>query len=75
MNKANLLKTVKAELTRHSWDTFVEVPPPVVRGAGGVVVQGCPRCREPLNSNHQYMQHLADDVLPPIVHLVFGKDG
>ena len=77
MNKANLLKTVKAEFMRHSWDTFVEDPPSVAGGGGAVVVQGCPRCRKPLNSNHQFMQHLADDVLPPLVDLVLtlGKAG
>jgi hypothetical protein len=77
MNKANLLKTVKTEFMRHSWDTFVEDPPSLARGGSGAVVQCCPRCRKRLDSNHQFMQHLADDVLPPIMDLVLtlGKSG
>ena len=33
-------------------------------------MMGCPRCRKRLNTIDQYMRHLADDVLPPIMDLV-----
>jgi hypothetical protein len=70
MDKAKILMNVKTKFLRHSWETFVNNPPSMPRGGKGVAVQGCPRCRKPLNTVDQFMEHLANDVLPPIVDLV-----
>ena len=70
MDRAKILLTVKAEFLRHHWDFFVENPPSVAEGGKGVVVPGCPRCRKRLNTQHQFMEHLANDVLPSILDLV-----
>jgi hypothetical protein len=70
MDRAKILLTAKAELMRHEWDTFVDEPPSVAQGGKGVVVAGCPRCKMRLNTTDQFLRHLANDVLPPIVELV-----
>ena len=67
IDKAKIVLTAKAELMRHSWDSFVDEPPSVAEGGKGVVVAGCPRCRKLLNTTDQYLRHLADDVLPKIL--------
>jgi hypothetical protein len=67
MDKAKILTTAKAELMRHSLETFIDEPRSMAQGGKGVVVTGCPRCRTRLNTTDQFMRHLADDVLPPIV--------
>ncbi len=61
----SILAAAQAELMRHSWDTFVsDSPRPGVKGS---VVPGCPACRKILYSDHQYLSHLAVDVLPGIL--------
>jgi hypothetical protein len=70
MDKAQILMTAKAELMRHSWETFVDDPPSIAEGGRGIVVRGCACCRKRLDTTDQYMRHLGDDVLPPIVDLV-----
>lgn len=62
MDKAKILTTVQTEFMRHSWDTFLDEQ--------GVIVTGCPRWRKQSDTRNEYMRHLADDVLPPIVDLV-----
>ena len=46
MDKAKIVLTAKAELMRHSWDTFVNEPPSVDQGGKGTIITGCPRCRK-----------------------------
>lgn len=74
MDKSKILLTAKAELLRHTWDTFVDDPPSMAQGGKGVVVPGCPRCKKPLNTIGQFMDHVANDVLAPIVELVLTLD-
>lgn len=74
MDKSKILLPAKAELTRHTWDTFVDDPPSMTQGGKGVVVPGFPRCKKPLNTMNQFMERLANDVLPPIVELVLTLD-
>jgi hypothetical protein len=33
----------------------------------GVVVPGCPECRKRFNTSHQFVDHLANDVLPAAI--------
>lgn len=72
MDKAKILLTAQAELGRHTWDTFVDESAPVAEGGRGIVVRGCPRCKKRLDTEGQYLRHLAKDVLPSIVDLVLN---
>jgi hypothetical protein len=72
IDKAKIVLTAKAELMRHSWDSFVDEPPSVADGGQGAVVMGCPRCRKQLNTGDQYLRHLADDILPRILDRVLA---
>jgi hypothetical protein len=65
MDKTTILQAAQAELMRHSWDTFVNDPPPGAKK--GSVVPGCPNCRKIIYSDNQYLSHLAIDVLPKIL--------
>jgi hypothetical protein len=67
MQKSELLKALQTEIRRHTFDYFVENPPAMADGGKGVVVPGCPACRKRINTMPQFMDHLADDVLPPLI--------
>jgi len=73
--KAKILGAAKAELMKHSLDTFVDEPPSVAEGGRGVVVTGCPNCRKIFGTVNQLMCHLADDVLPKILRGAFDIAG
>jgi hypothetical protein len=75
MDKAKIVLTAKAELMRHSWNSFVDEPPSVADGGQGAVVMGCPRCRKQLNTVDQYLRHLADDILPRILDRALADAG
>ena len=64
---AQILEAAQAELMRHSWDTFVNSPPSMAQGGKGTVVPGCTACRKILYTDHQYLSHLALDVIPQIL--------
>jgi hypothetical protein len=72
MDKAKILAAAKTELCRHSWNTFVDEPPTVAQGGKGVVIPGCPLCKKRINTEAQYLRHLADDVLPVILRQAFA---
>jgi hypothetical protein len=44
----------------------VDTPPSIAQGGNGVVTPGCPACRKRLFTMANFMDHLADDVLPPL---------
>ena len=73
--KTRMFQVSKAELMRHSWDTFVDEPPSVAAGGNGVVIPGCPACKKRINTNDQYLRHLSDDVLPVILRKAFEIAG
>jgi len=52
--KARIFQSAKSELIRHMWDTFADNPPSIAEGGNGVVIPGCPACRERINTNDQY---------------------
>ena len=47
-------------------------PPSVAQGGKGVIVTGCTACKKRTNTNAQYLEHLADDVLPVILRQAFA---
>jgi len=67
MRKSTLLRALQTEIHRHAFDTFVDNPPSVGQGGKGVVVPGCPACRKRLFTMANFMDHLPDDVLPPLL--------
>ncbi len=67
-----LSAAAKTELLRHSWGTFVDEPPSMAECGNGVVVPGCEACKKRANTMTQYMEHLADDVLPVILRRAFA---
>ena len=72
MDKAKILHEAQAELQRHTWGTFVDEGVSVALGGNGIVVPGCEACRKRLNTNSQYLRHLAEDVLPEIIEGVLS---
>jgi hypothetical protein len=68
MLKSELLRALQGEIRRHTFDYFVENPPAMANGGHGVVVPGCPACRKRINTMAQFLDHLADDVLPELIN-------
>jgi hypothetical protein len=68
MQKSALLAALQFEIRRHDFSTFIDEPPSVARGGRGVCVPGCPTCRKRFNTMNQFMDHLANDVLPQIIN-------
>jgi len=68
MKKSEVLHALQSEIRRHSFDTFVDEPPSVAQGGNGVVVPGCPTCRKRFQTMAQFVDHLADDILPGVLN-------
>jgi len=64
MNKSELLHTLQVEIRPHDFDTFVDNPPSVAQGGRGVVVPDCTICRKRFHTSSQFLDHIADDVIP-----------
>lgn len=65
------LEQAKQELLKHEWDHFVTGDGrSIAQGGQGVVVVGCKGCRISMQTQNQFMHHLAEDVLP----LIFGYE-
>jgi hypothetical protein len=58
MLKSQLLDAIRTEIQKHILDTFQN---------GDVVVPGCPRCRKTFYLVSQFIDHLTNDVLPPLL--------
>lgn len=67
MLKSDLLRLLQTEVRRHDFSTFIDEPPAMALGGKGVVVPGCPVCKVQINTMPQFLDHLADDVLPKVV--------
>jgi hypothetical protein len=67
MKKSDLLRALQTEIRRHTFDTFIDHPPSMAQGGTGTVTPGCPACRKRINTMHQFLDHLANDVLPPLL--------
>jgi hypothetical protein len=71
MNKAKILRDAQVELQRHVWGTYIDKGVSIALGGDGIVTPGCEACRKRINTNAQYLRHLADDVLPVILRKSF----
>jgi hypothetical protein len=58
-----LLRALQFEIQRHDLGTFMDEP----QSGHGVIVPGCSRCRKRLNTSSQFVDHLANDVLPAAI--------
>jgi len=67
VQKSVLLAAIQKEIQRHDLSYFVSDPPSVAQGGRGVVVAGCPACRKRLNTISQFLDHLTNDALPPLI--------
>jgi len=67
MKKSDLLHARQVEIHRRDFSHFVNEPPSMVQGGKGVVVPGCPACKKQINTMPQFLDHLANDVLPPLL--------
>jgi hypothetical protein len=63
-----LLRELHKEIRRHDLSTFVEDPPSVAQGGKGVIVPGCPCCKETIRHNRTVLDHLTNDVLPTVIN-------
>jgi hypothetical protein len=67
MQKSILLRALQQEIRRHDFNYFIDEPPSIAQGGRGVVVPGCPACEKRINTMSQFLDHLADDVLPALI--------
>lgn len=72
MDKSTIIAAAKEALCKHSMKTFVSNPPSIAEGGNGVVVPGCPLCKVRLNTDSDFVRHLATDVLPQIIAAIPG---
>ncbi|MGA8037751.1 MAG: hypothetical protein WA823_14995 [Candidatus Acidiferrales bacterium] len=69
-----ILKTAQRELEKHQWGHFVEGDTRTVADGGkGTIAVGCVACEKRLNTIPQFMEHLAEDVLPQIIDEVLER--
>src|SRR5712671_4027478 len=61
----SILRTAQAELRKHNLDTFTDKP-------NRVVTTGCPHCARSFYTISQFVDHLAEDVLPGILERAFS---
>lgn len=63
MDKQALLRALQLEIQRHALGTFMDE----TQSDRGVIVPGCLLCRKRFNTSHQFVDHLANDVLPAAI--------
>ena len=73
MDKAKILREAQAELQRHVWGTYIDKGVSIALGGDGIITPGCEACRKRINTNSQYLRHLAEDVLPDILERVLTR--
>ncbi len=67
MQKSDLLRAIQPEIRRHDFSHFVDEPPSIAEGGKGIVVPGCPTCKKRINTTSQFLDHLANDAIPPLI--------
>lgn len=60
MLKSVLLAAITQEMRRHDVSHFMD-------GKNRVAQPGCPTCRKAFYTVSQFIDHLSDDVLPPLL--------
>jgi hypothetical protein len=72
MKRSELVHALQTEIRRHDFSTFLDEKPSMAQGGKGVVIPGCPACRKRINTMAQFLDHLADDVLPSLLNNLSG---
>ena len=67
MQKSALLTAILREIYRHDFGTYVEDPPTIAQCGRGIVGAGCPACKKRLQSMNEFLRHLAEDAIPPLL--------
>jgi len=67
LQKSALLRALQEEIRRHSQDCFCTEEKSIAQGGKGVIVPGCPACRKVLYTQTQFIEHLYEDMLPPLL--------
>jgi hypothetical protein len=62
LRKSELLKAIQSEINRHGLDTF-----PVRVDNGNIVTPGCPLCHKTLYTTSNFIDHINNDVRPPLL--------
>jgi hypothetical protein len=75
MQKYVLLAAIQREIYRHDFGTYVEDPPTIAQGGRGIVVAGCPACKKRLQSMNEFVRHLAEDAMPPLLDRLSDNKG
>jgi hypothetical protein len=57
---------LQQEIRRLDFSYFIDEPPSMAQGGRGVCVPGC---RKQLQTMNQFMDHLANDVLPKVIEI------
>lgn len=65
MKKSDLLLALQQEIARHDLSNFTDE-------RNCVVVPGCPTCKKRLGTVAQFIAHINDDVLPPLLDRLSG---
>lgn len=73
MQKSALLSAIQKEILRHDFGTYVDNPPSIAQGGRGIVVAGCPACKKRLQSMNEFLRHLAEDAMPPLLDRLASK--
>jgi hypothetical protein len=61
------LQQSKKKFIVTNFSYFVDNPRSVAQGGKGVVVSGCPACNKRNNTTAQFLDHLANDVMPALI--------
>jgi hypothetical protein len=67
MRKSELLRALQTEISRHDFSTFLDAEPSFANGGPGIVRPGCPACKKIINTMSQFIRHINEDVLPPLL--------
>ena len=67
MKKSELLRALQTEIGRHDFSAFLTEEPSMANGGPGIVTAGCPACRKRINTMSQFIRHINEEVLPPLL--------
>jgi hypothetical protein len=67
MQQSALLRALQTEISRHDFSTFLDAEPSFANGGPGIVRPGCPACKKIINTMSQFIRHINEDVLPPLL--------
>jgi hypothetical protein len=57
-----LIVSIQRELKRHNWDSFAEE----IASGKRIAVPGCTLCQKQIATTGQFVDHLANDVVPAL---------